>query len=85
MIRCGLIMIIKDLMAKGKRAGEIGVAENTARKYMTQPARPHGLKGRKKPSKLDSCKPYLQKLMDRESSTAWCSCSGFRLWVTTAV
>lgn len=29
---------------------------------MTQPAQPHGLKGRKKPSKLDPYKPYLQVL-----------------------
>ena len=69
MIRSGLIIMIKDLAAKGKSAGEIsrevGVAENTARKYMTQPARPHGLKGRKKPSKLDPYKPYLQELMSQ--------------------
>lgn len=69
MIRSGLIIMIKDLAAKGKRAGEIsrevGVAENTARKYMTQPAKPHGLKGRTKPSKLDPYKPCLQELMNQ--------------------
>ena len=52
MIRSGLIIMIKDLANKGKSAGaisrEIGIAENTARKYMTQPAKPHGLKGTKK-------------------------------------
>ena len=68
MIRNGLIIMIKDFAAKGKRAGEIsreiGVSENTARKYMRQPARPHGLKGRSKPSKLDPYKPYLQELMN---------------------
>lgn len=41
MIRSGLIVTIKDFVAKGKSAGgisrEIGVAENTARKYMRQP------------------------------------------------
>lgn len=61
--------MIKDLAAKGKSAGEIsretGVVENTARKYMTQPAKPHGLKGRRKPSKPDSYKPYLQELMNQ--------------------
>lgn len=69
MIRSGLIIMIKDLANKGKSAGaisrEIGIAENTARKYMTQPAKPHGLKGTKKPSKLDPYKPYLQKLMNQ--------------------
>ena len=69
MIRSGLILMIKDLASKGKSAGqisrEIGVAENTARKYMTQPAKPHGLTGRKKPSKLDSYKPALQELMNQ--------------------
>ena len=58
--------MIKDLARKGKGAGEIskktGVAENTARKYMTQPAQPHGLKRRKKPSKLDPYKPCLQEI-----------------------
>ena len=69
MIRSGLIIMIKDLASKGKSAGEIslevGVAENTARKYMTQPAKEHGLKGRKKVSKLDPYKPYLQELMNQ--------------------
>ena len=69
MIRSGLIIMIKDLANKGKSAGaisrEIGIAENTARKYMTQPAKPHGLKGTKKPSKLDPYKPYLQELMNQ--------------------
>ena len=49
MIRSGLILMIKDLAGKGKSAyaigQEIGVSKNTARKYMTQPAQPHGLKG----------------------------------------
>lgn len=69
MIRSGLIIMIKDLANKGKSAGEIsreiGVAENTARKYMHQPAKPHGLKGTKKSSKLDPYKPYLQELMNQ--------------------
>lgn len=61
--------MIKDFVAKGKSAGEIsreiGVSENAARKYMHQPAKPHGLKGRNKPSKLDPYKPYLQELMNQ--------------------
>lgn len=61
--------MIKDLARKGKSAGQIsretGVSENSARKYMTQPARPHGLKGTHKPSKLDPYKPVLQELMNQ--------------------
>ena len=57
MIRSGLILMIKESAAKGKSAyaicKEIGVSENTARKYMSQPARPHGLTSIKKGSKLD--------------------------------
>ncbi len=68
MIRSGLILMIKESATKGKSAyaisKEIGVSENTARKYMTQPARPHGLTGTKKGSKLDPYKPYLHELMD---------------------
>ena len=49
MIRSGRILMIKDLAGKGKSAyaigQEIGVSKNTARKSMTQPAQPHGLKG----------------------------------------
>ena len=59
MIKSGLIIMIKDFAAKGKSAGEIsreiGVSENTARKYMRQLAKSHWLKGRSKPSKPD---PY---------------------------
>ena len=54
MIRSGLILMIKESAAKGKSAyaicKEIGVSENTARKYMSQPARPHGLTSIKKGS-----------------------------------
>lgn len=67
MIRSGLILMIKASAAKGKSAyeisKEIGVAENTARKYITQPAKLHGLKGVKKPSKLDVYKPLIHNLM----------------------
>lgn len=67
MIRSGLILMIKDLAAKGKSAyaigQEIGVSKNTARKYMQQPAQQHGLKGVLKGSKLDPYKPYLDEWM----------------------
>ena len=59
--------MIKDLAAKGKSAyaigQEIGVSKNTARQYMQQPARQHGLKGVLKGSKLDPYKPYLDEWM----------------------
>lgn len=69
MIRSGLIIMIKDLAAKGKSVGEISyethVSENTVRKYIREPTKPHGLKGRKKASKLDPYKPCLQELMNQ--------------------
>ena len=33
---------------------------------MREPAKPYGLKGRRKPSKLPPYKPYLQELMNQE-------------------
>ncbi len=70
MIRSGLILMIKDFTREGKSAKwisqEIGVAENTARKYIKNPAKHHGLKGKTKPSKLDPYKPFLQQLMKQE-------------------
>lgn len=51
MIRSGLILMIKDLALKGKSvsqiASEVGISENTARKYIAEPMKPHGLLGRK--------------------------------------
>ena len=68
MIRSGLILMIKESAAKGKSAyaisKEIGVSENTVRKYMTQPVQPHGLTGMRKGSKLDPYKSYLHELME---------------------
>ena len=69
MIRSGLILMIKELAGKGKSAysigREIGVSKNTARKYITQPAQPHGLKGVRKGSKLDPYKPQLDIWMQQ--------------------
>lgn len=69
MIRNGLILMIKELARKGKSAyaigREISVSKNTARKYMTQPAQPLGLKGTKKGSKLDPYKPQLDIWMQQ--------------------
>ena len=61
--------MIKELARKDKSAysigREIGVSKNTARKYMTQPAQPHGLKGIRKGSKLDPYKPQLDIWMQQ--------------------
>lgn len=69
MIRSGLILIIKELAGKGKSAysigRELGVSKNTARKYITQPEQPHGLKGVRKGSKLDPYKPQLDIWMQQ--------------------
>lgn len=69
MIRSGLILMIKELAGKGKSAysigREIGVSKNTVRKYITQPAQPHGLKGVRKGSKLDPYKPQLDIWMQQ--------------------
>lgn len=65
MIRSGLILMVKESAEKGKSAyaisREIGISKNTVRKYMTQPAKPHGLKGIKKGSELDPYKPMLEE------------------------
>ena len=69
MIRSGLILMIKDLAGKGKSAyaigQEIGISKNTARKYMEQADRQHGLKGISKGSKLDPYKPQLNEWMEQ--------------------
>lgn len=69
MIRSGMILMIKESAAKGKSAyaisRETGISKNTVRKYMTQPVRPHGLKGVKKGSKLDPYKPQLDEWMEQ--------------------
>ncbi|OUN31127.1 IS21 family transposase, partial [Faecalibacterium sp. An77] len=68
-IRSGLILMIKDLAGKGKSAyaigQEIGISKNTARKYMEQADRQHGLKGISKGSKLDPYKPQLNEWMEQ--------------------
>ena|SRR5699024_7965443 len=67
MIRSGLILMIKDLAGKGKSAyaigQEIGISKNTARKYMKQADRQHGLKGVSKGAKLDPYRPQLNEWM----------------------
>ena len=69
MIRSGYILMIKDSAKKGKIAyaisKELHISKNTAKKYMEQPTRAHGLKGTHKGSKLDPYKPQLQAWMNQ--------------------
>ena len=59
--------MIREKALKGKSAyaigNDLGVAENTAKKYMTQPEKKHGLKGRKRISKLDPYEDYINELL----------------------
>jgi transposase len=67
MIRSGTINMIREKSREGKSAyaigKELGVAENTARKYINQPVTEHGLKGRAKGSKLDAFKPQINTML----------------------
>jgi len=68
MIRSGTINMIHEGAQKGKSAytigKELGISKNTAKKYMNQPKAEHGLKGRTKPSKLDSFKPQINEMIE---------------------
>lgn len=59
--------MIREEAGKGKSAyaigKELGIAENTAKKYMAQAETEHRLKGRKKGSKLDPYKDYINDLL----------------------
>ena len=69
MIRSGTINMIRNKALEGKSAyaigKELGVAENTAKKFINQPVADHGLKGRKKGSKLDKFKPEINILINQ--------------------
>lgn len=69
MIRSGLINMIREKAREGKSAyaisHELGVAENTAKKYVHQPATEHKLKGRLKGSKLDEFKPMIDTMLSQ--------------------
>jgi len=68
MIRSGLITMIREKSQKGKSAyaigKELGISKNTAKKYMSQPKKEHGLKGRTRPSKLDPFKGEINAMME---------------------
>jgi transposase len=67
MIRSGLINMIREKAQKGKSpyaiGKELGISKNTVKKYINQPRVEHGLKGRKRPSKLDPYKPAINEMM----------------------
>lgn len=69
MIRSGLVNMIREKAQEGKSAyaigKELGVAENTAKKYINQPVTEHGLKGRVKDSKLDSFKTQIDTMLSQ--------------------
>jgi len=63
MIRSGLILMIRHEALSGQTAYAIGknlgISKNTAKKYLNDVPKEHGLKNRKRPSKLD---PYKQRI-----------------------
>jgi transposase len=67
MIRSGLINMIREKAQKGKSpyaiGKELGISKNTVKKSINQPRVEHGLKGRKRPSKLDPYKPAINEMM----------------------
>ena len=69
MIRSGTINMILEKEREGKRAyaigKELGVAENTAKKYINQPAAEHGLKGPTTGSKLDEFKTAINLMLSQ--------------------
>lgn len=68
MIRSGLINMIHEKAQKWNSAyaisKELGISKNTVKKYMHQPKTKHGLKGKKKPSKLDPFKSIINEMME---------------------
>jgi hypothetical protein len=67
MLRSGLINMIREKTRDGKSAyaigHELGIAENTAKKYANGAPSEHGLKGRVKESKLDPFKPSIDGMV----------------------
>jgi len=59
--------MIREKAQNGKSAYAIGkelnISKNTAKKYLTQPRKEHGLKGRKRPSKLGPFKPQIDEMI----------------------
>lgn len=68
MIRSGLILMIRQKAQSGQSpyaiGKEIGISKNTAKKYVAECPKDHGLKGRTRPSKLDPYKPAIDKMIE---------------------
>lgn len=71
MIRSGLILMIREKADQGNSAyaisKELGIAENTAKKYIAERGKPikHGLSGKSKRSKLDPFKELLKTYIEQ--------------------
>ena len=69
MIRSGLILMIRQEAQSGQTAyaigKKLGISKNTAKKYIKDVPEDHGLKERKRPSKLDPYKLQVDTLMSR--------------------
>ena len=67
MIRSGLILMIRQKAQSGQSPYAIGkemnISKNTVKKYIAGPVSDHGLKGRTRPSKLDSYKPAINQMV----------------------
>ena len=69
MIRSGLILMIRREALSGQTAYAIGkkfgISKNTAKKYIKDIPKEHGLKGKKRPSKLDPYKQQIDMMISR--------------------
>ena len=67
MIRSGLILMIRQKAQSGQSlyaiGKEMGISKNTAKKYVTESPKCHDLKGRTRPSKLDSYKSSIDTMI----------------------
>ena len=67
MIRSGLILMIRQKAQSGQSSysigKEFGISKNTAKKYVVDHPKPHALKGRTRPSKLDPYKADLDEMI----------------------
>ena len=67
MIRSGLILMIRQKAQSGQSSysigKQLGISKNTAKKYVVDHPKPHALKGRTRPSKLDPYKADLDEMI----------------------
>ncbi len=69
MIRSGLILMIRQEALSGQTAyaigKKLGISKNTAKKYIKDIPKEHGLKNKKRPSKLDPYKQQINMMISR--------------------